>query len=102
LPNILDQHNNSGSNRNSRLLKQTQQQQSSGDYTSSAPTPVVKIEKPSIKPAEKGGQFKPSAPLSHPQPQSALQNFANSFYTANPKQMYTNCITKFAFATKTG
>jgi hypothetical protein len=101
LPNILDQHNNSGSNRNSRLLKQTQQPQGGGDYASGTPTPVVKIEKPSLKPQEKG-QFKPSAPLSHPQPQSALQNFAHSFYTANPKQMYTNCITKFAFATKTG
>jgi len=25
-----------------------------------------------------------------------------TFYTANPKQMYTNSVTKFAFATKTG
>jgi hypothetical protein len=25
-----------------------------------------------------------------------------SYYSSNPKQMYTNCVTKFAFATKTG
>jgi len=31
-----------------------------------------------------------------------MQHIANSFYTSNPNQMYTNCVTKFAFATKTG
>lgn len=25
-----------------------------------------------------------------------------TFFTSNPQQMYTNCVTKFAFATKTG
>ena len=34
-----------------------------------------------------------------PQPQNQQKN---SFYSANPRQMYTNCVTKFAFATKTG
>ena len=29
-----------------------------------------------------------------------LQPF--SYYSSNPKQMYTNAVTKFAFATKTG
>lgn len=65
LPNILDQHNSNGSNRNSRLLKQTQQQ-ASGDYTSGTPTPVMKIDKPQHQ--KDKGPPKPSPPLSHPQP----------------------------------
>ena len=31
-----------------------------------------------------------------------MLDFKHSFYTANPKQMFTNSVTKFAFATKTG
>jgi serine/threonine protein phosphatase PrpC len=31
-----------------------------------------------------------------------VQNNPFSYYSSNPKQMWTNCVTKFAFATKTG
>ncbi len=40
--------------------------------------------------------------MQQPLPQSQIAEFKHSFYTANAKQMYTNCVTKFAFATKTG
>ena len=57
------------------------------------------------------GPSKPHAaqqlPSSNPQakPSSKKANFVPqpySFAAANPKQMWTNCVTKFAFATKTG
>lgn len=35
-------------------------------------------------------------------PKDKKPAYVGPFYSSNPKQMYTNCVTKFAFATKTG
>lgn len=41
--------------------------------------------------------------VSKPAPVAPVNNQpVFNFQTANPPQMYTNCVTKFAFATKTG
>jgi hypothetical protein len=50
---------------------------------------------PVIKPTDKDATLKKGTPKSKEVP-----NF--SYYSSNPKQMFTNCVTKFAFATKTG
>jgi len=51
-------------------------------------------------------QSQPVTVISSQQPQPTPQSVPNqqkySYYTANPRQMFTNCVTKFAFATKTG
>lgn len=44
----------------------------------------------------------PLAPKSSGKPQNPAYSQPFSYYSSNPKQMYTNAVTKFAFATKTG
>lgn len=56
-----------------------------------------------LKPAREDSGARDDATKAKPASKKSAQQLAPySFFSSNPKQMYTNAVTKFAFATKTG
>lgn len=82
-----------------KLLEQNKSRDPSLGSTPQAttvPTPA------NLKPAREESGARDDQAKKPAAKKSAQQLAPYSFFSSNPKQMYTNAVTKFAFATKTG